>query len=424
MEDKLVQNKLVGNEDFKELFLAKYPFEAREYLKNRAVLSAYIHIPFCRRKCAYCDFVSFDGIQRKKMNMSEDEYVDLLCREIGQEANRSRKYTELDPLETIYFGGGTPSILQASSVAKILDMLEKEFHIEKDAELSFEMNPEGVTIDYLRDLRKLGLNRLSLGMQAANDNHLKFLGRCHSVNDFVAQVENARKVGFNNISSDVILALPKQTEADIENSLNLLCKLDLEHISAYSLILEEGTYFYELYKRGKLKLPTEDKEREMVHFCNEYLRNNGYYQYEISNYAKPKKQSRHNSAYWLNEYYYGFGLNASSYTFASRKKRTASFDEYRVEIEKGQEAMLEEVQDFPKEAMKEYLAFAPRLLRPFAGTDFERRFARCLDSDVKGRLDSLCERGFLKFYDQGEEGYILTEKGKDYADLVSREVLF
>lgn len=414
-----------SKDQFKDVFLDKYPFVAREYKKNRAVLSTYIHIPFCRRKCSYCDFVSFDGLQREKMRMSENEYVDLLCSEIRQEACRSILHTKLEAMETIYFGGGTPSLLTSKSVEKIISTIDKEFQIKGDAELSFEMNPEGVDIDYLRDLKSLGINRLSLGMQTADDKQLKFLGRAHSVKDFVHQVENARQVGFDNLSSDIILALPHQTLSDINKSVRLLCQLSLEHISAYSLILEEGTFFYELHKKGKLQVPSEEEEREMVHYFNEYLRGEGYYQYEISNYAKTAKQSRHNSTYWLNEYYYGFGLNASSYTFASRKKRTARFTDYRDEIQNKQEAKIEEVQTYPTEAITEYLAFAPRLIRPFAGSDFERRFKRKVSNDLKICLESLKERGFLQYCSAEEnKGYILTELGKDYADYVSREVLF
>ncbi len=403
------------------IFPDKYPFVPRHYDVGRPALSAYIHIPFCRRKCAYCDFASYAPHKAKAMGMNEDEYTRYLCSEIENEFLEQDRKLVL-PLETIYFGGGTPSVMSNSNLDRIIDTLNGTFGISKDAEITIEMNPENVTYDYIRCLRKSGFNRLSLGLQAAQEERLRFLGRLHSKEDFCIQVERARQLGFDNISGDIILALPNQTKDELEETLSLLCEYEVDHVSAYSLIIEAGTAFFNLYKKGRLDLPSDDEERDLVHFCEQFLAEHSYFQYEISNFCKPGKVSRHNSAYWLNEYYYGFGLGASSYTFATRRKRCLDFREYKKEIDAKLAAKVEDVLDFPDEAIKEYFAFSPRLIRPFSGKDYLSRFSTQLSDERQATLDSLVSKGLLR--NLGDGSYILSNLGKDYADEVSRELFF
>ncbi|MCR5609370.1 MAG: radical SAM family heme chaperone HemW [Lachnospiraceae bacterium] len=258
----------------------------------------YIHMPFCLRKCRYCDFLSFP-------NMGfYDDYIKALKNEI-------KSYNSKEKISTIYIGGGTPSIANPCDIADILEIINDNYDVSCVNEITIEANPKTIDKEKLDIYRKSGINRLSIGLQSANDNELKLLGRVHSYDEFYNNYMLARKCGFNNISIDVMSGIPEQTLESYMETLNKVIKLNPEHISSYSLIIEEGTYFYDHLE--ELTLPDEDTEREMYYKTNEILKSAGYQRYEISNYAKKGYESRHNSSYWKCMEYYGFGIGASSF---------------------------------------------------------------------------------------------------------------
>lgn len=235
-------------------------------------------------------------------------------------------------VKTIFIGGGTPSVLDAGSIVRIMEQLDKVFKIDYDClEATIELNPGTVTRDKLADYRRVGINRLSFGLQSVNDNELRLLGRIHSYEQFLANYNTARELGFDNINIDLMSALPEQTLASWEESLRKVVELKPEHISAYSLIIEEGTHFYELYKENGpaySSLPDEETERRIYHFTREYLSANGYERYEISNYARPGYESRHNSFYWTGVEYLGLGLGSSSLIMDHRFNNITDLNEY------------------------------------------------------------------------------------------------
>ncbi|MGL5575125.1 MAG: radical SAM family heme chaperone HemW, partial [Sarcina sp.] len=264
-------------------------------------ISLYIHIPFCDQKCHYCDFPSFAGKGDLK-----DRYIDSLIKEINQNING---YINGYIIDTIFIGGGTPSSLSAAQLEKLLINVNN-FEFANDIEFTVECNPGSITKEKLNVMKKYGVNRLSMGLQAVQNTLLKDLGRIHSYEVFKENFALARECGFENINVDLMFGLPKQKVSEWKESLAMICSLNPEHISAYSLIIEEGTRFNKLYEADKLKLPTEDEEREMYHLAKETLLKNGFSQYEISNYSKEGFECRHNIAYWKMNNWLGLGSAA------------------------------------------------------------------------------------------------------------------
>lgn len=271
--------------------------------------AAYIHIPFCAAKCGYCDFNSYAGL----MALAPD-YVDALCRQISATGPSDI------PLKSVFFGGGTPSILQASHLRRILAALGEQFALDSSAEITMEANPESATAAKLEAAREMGFNRLSMGAQAFRDDLLQSLDRVHSHVTFLRAYNDARQVGFDNLSFDLMFALPGQTLKDWEETIQRAIELQPDHLSAYCLTLEEGTRFWELAARGDLVEADESLQAEMFLMCREMLTRAGYEHYEISNYALPDKRCRHNLVYWHNAPYYGFGTGAVSFTNGCRVK--------------------------------------------------------------------------------------------------------
>ena len=254
-------------------------------------MELYLHIPFCAKKCDYCDFLSFPADKSIKR-----EYVETLKQEIEEVGKRYRNYR----VSTIFVGGGTPSILNSSYIVEIFDVLRRKFHVAGNAEISMEVNPGTVTKEKLSDWRRAGINRLSMGLQSADNRELKRLGRIHTWEDFLESFRRAREEGFSNLNVDLMSALPGQTMDGWMETLKRTAAQEPEHISAYSLIIEEGTPFYERYggKKGEALLPDEDTDRDMYHKTREFLASCGFERYEISNYAKPGRECRHNIGYW------------------------------------------------------------------------------------------------------------------------------
>lgn len=277
-----------------------------ENSEEKKELEIYIHIPFCVQKCAYCDFLSAPADEAVR-----ERYIDALKEEIRQQKSFGSEYKVI----SIFIGGGTPSILEGAQIAEILKEIRNYFAVEADAEITIECNPGTLSEDKLSCYKKSGINRLSLGLQSADNQELKLLGRIHTYEKFLESFSLARKVGFGNLNVDLMSALPGQTKESWQETLRQVIALNPEHISAYSLIIEEGTPFYERYKPGgqeEYLLPDEDLERQMYYDTRDILRAAGYERYEISNYAKPGFECRHNLGYWERREYLGLGLGASS----------------------------------------------------------------------------------------------------------------
>lgn len=372
----------------------------------------YIHIPYCLKKCPYCDFVSYCLADAA---LSMDSYTDLLLSEI-----RGALQDESEvPITTIYFGGGTPSILSADQLIAILTEIRKHRVLATDCEITLEMNPGTRDSQDLGRLFAAGFTRLSIGLQTTSNERLRRLGRIHSVEDYLATLAEARRVGFQNISTDLMSALPYETMEDVEEDLDFLLTLDLPHVSIYSLIVEEATPFGQLYREGEAPLPDDKTERAMYHLIREHLSSAGLEPYEISNLAKPGFESRHNLAYWRGESYYGFGAGASSYVFGQRRTNPASLEDYAAQISQGLEAAVEEVID-QAEAEKEFYIFRLRMAEGFSEEDFQARFGHNIPDRVKEILTKFVTDGLLT---SDGKRWMYTKKGLDYADLVARELI-
>ena len=272
--------------------------------------SVYIHIPFCKSKCRYCSFVSFTDESKKSA------YIESLLNEIGV------NYMG-EPLKTLYFGGGTPSLIDAGSLKKIID----KFNFKDNCEITFELNPDDADIQYLKELKEIGINRLSMGAQSFNNRILNLIGRRHSAEDTKNAVRLAKEAGFFNISLDLIYGLPYQTMEDLLFDIKEILKLNIQHISTYGLKIEDGSYFGSHLPPN---LPDEDTQADMYEGVNELLGENGFYRYEISNFSKKGYESRHNLNYWNNEEYYGFGTAAHGYIDGVRYYNYTNMDDYLI----------------------------------------------------------------------------------------------
>ena len=295
---------------------------------NTKNIGLYIHIPFCKRKCEYCDFKSYAGKEELV-----DEYIKWLKYEVKEvgEGNRLDYENNLDKLaivKTIYIGGGTPSLIDSKYINEILEVVKQNYTLENDLEITIEVNPGTVNQEKLEQYKKSGINRLSIGLQSTHDRLLKKLGRIHNYEEFLNTFELARKVGFENINVDLMLGLPEQSIEDLKESVEEIIKLNPEHISVYSLIVEEGTPFYKKLEENELDLPEEEIERKMYWTVKQELEKAGYIHYEISNFAKAGFESKHNLSCWNQEEYIGFGTSAHSYTNNVRFSNTDSIEEY------------------------------------------------------------------------------------------------
>ncbi|MBQ9246604.1 radical SAM family heme chaperone HemW [bacterium] len=314
------------------------------------IKNAYIHIPFCKRKCSYCSFVSGKDIKYK------EQYIKTLIYEIYKKYNN-------EELETIYFGGGTPSLLETEDIKNILNILKYNC----STEITLEANPETVTETKFKQLKEIGINRISLGVQTFNNNILNIIGRKHTESDIYESIKTIKEAGFNNISIDLIYGLPGQTINMFKNDIDKAISLDIQHLSTYGLKIEEGSKFY---KNMPENIPSNDIQAEMYTELCQTLKKNGFNHYEISNFAKPNFNSRHNCAYWLNKEYYGFGLNASGYEKNIRYTNTGSLDEYiQNPLKKSEETKLTE-----QETMENEIFLALRLSTGLNIKEFNKKY--------------------------------------------------
>ena len=279
-------------------------------------IGLYVHTPFCISKCKYCDFASFPSVG----SIERDAYVDKLVLEIESYVGEKRE------VDSIFFGGGTPSLLTAQQIKRIVTKIKNTFDISPDCEFTVEVNPKTVDKDKLAIYKELGVNRISIGMQSVHEKELKFLGRIHSFEEFVECYELVRESGISNVNVDVMYGIPHQTKTSFLRTLERVIELSVEHVSVYGLIIEPGTPFYE--SRDSLPLPSEDDEVSMYYTACDTFRKNGYTHYEISNYSKPGYECRHNLKYWENKEFIGVGLAAYSYLGNKRYGNTRNFNEY------------------------------------------------------------------------------------------------
>lgn len=371
----------------------------------------YIHIPFCRQKCFYCDFPSFAGKEEVFA-----EYTDVLCRELEEGAEELAGYE----IKSVFVGGGTPTVLPMEFMERIMEKVFTCYEIQPDAEITTEANPGTLDEAVCRRLRSMGFNRLSMGLQAWQDELLLRLGRIHDRAQFLENLDNARKAGFDNINADLMFALPGQTLAQWEETLDAVIGLGLEHISAYSLIIEEGTPFYEWCEKGIYQEADEETDRAMYAMAQKKLVGGGYHQYEISNFAKKGKESRHNKIYWMDEEYRGFGMGAHSYWQGRRFHNPGTLEKYLRKVERG-EILREEVEVLSlEEEMSEFMFLGLRMTRGIEKERFLRRFGKNVEEIYGEKIRKLQEKGLL----EEKEGWLrLTGRGIDVSNHVFVEFL-
>ena len=369
-------------------------------MKNnrRIPLELYVHIPFCVRKCQYCDFLSGPSDEETK-----DRYIEALLKEI-----RAAEHTEDYEIVSVFIGGGTPSALKAEAIASIMRTLQEKFFFCEDAEVTIEANPGTVDPEKLTIYRNVGINRLSLGLQSTDAEELKLLGRIHSYEEFLKSYEWAREAGFSNINIDLMFAIPGQTGEAWRQHLYQVAELNPEHISAYSLIIEEGTPFAE----QNLDLPDEDTEYQMYEDTAEILERYGYRQYEISNYAKQGYMCRHNAGYWQRLEYLGFGLGASSLYGGMRFSNTHQMQEYLKESrnpDRKPEQIRKDVTVLSRnEQIEEFMFLGLRMTEGISEKKFEENFNVRLMDIYGDILQKYEETGFMEHI---ETKWRLTRKG-------------
>ncbi|MCI8268358.1 MAG: radical SAM family heme chaperone HemW [Lachnospiraceae bacterium] len=414
-------------------------------MMNKRELELYIHIPFCARKCAYCDFLSFA--------VPESTYRDYMDKLIEEIYGQSPCFPD-SCVTSIFLGGGTPSLMPAELIGELFAVLHSCFRIAEDAEITIEANPGTLTMEKLEVYREGGINRLSLGLQSADDLELKILGRIHTFDDFLKSYQRARQVGFSNISVDLMSALPGQDIHSWKNTLRKVLMLKPEHISAYSLIIEEGTPFYERYggeggiplteeETQKLRsshqsrsilpgdygnnhmelppLPDEDTDRKMYEMTGELLAAQGYERYEISNYSRSGFACRHNIGYWTGVDYLGLGLGASSYISGYRYHNETSLKKYlSLDLKKAGAAACDIQELSLEDKMEEFMFLGLRMMKGVSGNEFLGRFGRNMWKLYGQAFDKLQAQGLIEI----EAPWVrLSRRGIDVSNRVFQEFL-
>lgn len=391
-------------------------------------LSIYLHIPFCIKKCAYCDFLSApaDDVTRRA-------YITALEREITAWHDKAEEYV----VDTVFFGGGTPSCLEYGLLEQILCRLKEVFYFSNKPEITVEVNPGTVDITKMQSYWNAGINRLSIGLQSPFEEDLRALGRIHDYSEFMLTYNGARQVGFHNINVDLMSALPGQTVERYKEGLHKVLALKPEHISSYSLIIEENTPFYNRYVNHKELLPDEDAEREMYDATEQILSEYGYHRYEISNYAREGFDCRHNLVYWQGGDYLGLGLGASSMMNHIRFKGIDRLSEYLKKWSEVSEGFQTSAEDYEqvqilsvKEQMEEFMFLGLRCMTGVSGADFFSRFGVTMESIYEKQLKKLTDYGLMEcVIDNNSElckqnkRWRLTKRGIDVSNAVFVEFL-
>ncbi len=375
-------------------------------------LGLYIHIPFCVKKCAYCDFLSWSGDKEQRV-----DYVRALEQEILSYKNFAEDYQ----VTTLYFGGGTPSVLEGELLERIMEAIRRTFRIEEKAEVTLEMNPGTALKEKLELYKKLGINRLSMGIQSVKNENLKLLGRIHTYEDFLESYCMAREAGFDNLSGDLISSLPGQTLAEWKEELKILMETPLEHVSVYQLIIEEGTEFYKKYGECEELLPDEETSREIYLWTGKYLKSRGFEQYEISNYAREGKQSAHNLRYWERKDYLGLGLGGASMIRNMRMSNTRDWDKYMAYC-RDPGKIREEVEVLEESGqMEEFMFLGLRKTRGISKKEFRRTFGKDIDLVYEKTLEKYLKNGMLQ---ESGDRIFLSEEGILLSNQVFADFLF
>ena len=375
-------------------------------------LGIYIHIPFCKQKCFYCDFCSFAN-----KNEMQEKYVEAVINEI-KNITHKEKYT----VTTIYFGGGTPSILNPEYIKNILQEIESSFEILDDAEITIEINPGTVNEEKLKKYKEYGINRLSIGLQSANDKILKKIGRIHDYKQFEETFFYARKCGFKNINIDLMIGLPTQAVEDVKQTLEKIIQKNPEHISVYSLIIEEGTIIEKLINENKLQLPDEETERIMYWTVVNELKENGYNQYEISNFSKKTYESKHNTNCWKQKQYIGLGTSAHSYLNKKRYSNTNNIEEYIKNIQENNISKNITIHEEQTEesTMNEYMLLGLRMIQGININEFKQKFKTDPTIKYKKILEKLQKENLIQIT---KTSIKLTKQGIDFGNIVWEEFI-
>ncbi|OWR29457.1 coproporphyrinogen III oxidase [Saccharibacillus sp. O23] len=373
-----------------------------QFRSSAAPEAVYIHIPFCTNKCFYCDFNSY---------VLKDQPVMDYLRALDREMEQTVAITPPGTIKSIFVGGGTPTVLKPDEMAFFLASVRKHFpNWAEDIEFSMEANPGTTDLDKMKVMKDGGVNRVSFGVQAFQNKLLGEIGRIHNTDDVYRSLENAHKTGLHNLSIDLMFGLPNQTVEMLDESVSRALELGLPHYSIYSLKVEENTLFHTLFQKNKLPLPNEDDELAMYKLLMDRMKASGYKQYEISNFAKPGKESRHNITYWKNEDYYGFGAGAHGYVGHKRHINVKGVNPYNEAAGKGL-PRLDEFEVPREEAMEDFMMVGLRMLDGMESDRFRKQFGVPVEEIFAAPLKKMTDFGLIERRDDGIEGYRLSEKG-------------
>lgn len=374
----------------------------------------YIHIPFCAKKCGYCDFTSLVG-----NGTQIDDYLSYLDKEF----NLYKASGQIDDIETIFIGGGTPSILSADQLERLFSIIGENVDLSKLREYTMESNPGSLTRDKLELMKAGGLNRLSIGLQASQDHLLKFLERIHTYEEFLESYRSARLAGFDNINIDLMFAFQGQTLEDWRETLERLVSLEPDHISAYSLIIEEGTKFFNMYEDGSLTDYDEDEYVQMYRYTIDYLADKGYGQYEISNFAKQDKECRHNLIYWDDREYYGLGLGSSGYLGGKRYTNYKNMFNYYKKLDAGEKPIAFEETISNREKLNEYLILGLRKIEGISRTKYLDRLKNIDEDKYKENIEIINSYIGSGHIIQEGDHIRLSQTGLEISDTISLDLL-
>lgn len=375
------------------------------------MLGLYIHVPFCAQKCYYCDFNSY------KINSNQKkEYLINIEREMKfyKEEFKDKCF------DTVFFGGGTPSILTVDELQELVNNINENFNIKKDAEITIECNPGTINREKLEAMKKMGINRLSIGLQATQNYHLKSIGRIHTYEEFEKNYYDALDIGFENINIDLMYALPNQKTQEWKDTLDKIIKLNPSHISAYSLILEEGTKLYDMYQNKEFELLDEDTDINMYNYTIDTLKRHGYNQYEISNYSKENLECKHNIIYWKCDNYLGLGPGASGFIGNTRYSNIEDICEYNKCIMQNIRPVSEEIELTKKDKIEEFIFMGLRMNEGINVDIFKERFDTDFYDIYQEVMDKLVKRELVRF---DGKNISLTQKGREISNSVFIEFL-
>ncbi|HBF2825827.1 radical SAM family heme chaperone HemW [Clostridioides difficile] len=390
------------------------------------MLGLYVHIPFCVKKCKYCDFNSYKmDIDSKKryiedLKIEMELYSNKLYKDNRYKNKECCSLNKNDKITSIFVGGGTPSILTSDEIREVFISIKEMFDIDENAEITIECNPGTLTLEKLKTMKEIGINRLSIGLQAIQEKHLNFIGRIHTYEEFEKNYKDALSVGFKNINIDLMYSLPNQTLCDWKETLEKVVHLNPTHISAYSLILEEGTELYNMYESNKFELIDENVDIEMYEYTINYLKSKGYNQYEISNYSKEGYNCEHNILYWECEHYIGIGAGASGYINENRYNNVESLEDYHLSLVKREKPIQENEILSEKDMIEEKIFMGLRMNKGIKFEDFKKKFGIDFREKYNKQIEMLLAR---KLINQSFEGIQLTQKGREISNSVFIEFM-